>query len=80
MGREGGLPRMLPTTDFFRIVPTSLGARNSFFTISVHLFWLRQILVTLRGKYCFNPDDLCYSVISRKFLNSRNFETITPER
>ena len=31
MGREGGLPRMLRTTDFFRIVPTSLGARNSFF-------------------------------------------------
>ena len=50
MGREGALPRMLQTTDFFRIVPTSLGARNSFFfTVSVHLFWLRQILVTLRG-------------------------------
>lgn len=82
MGREGGLPRMLQTTDFFRIVPTSLGARNSFF-YNICPFILAQTDFgdpQRSREYCFYPDDLCYSVISRKFLYSRNFETITPER
>ena len=82
MGREGGLPRMLQTTDFFRIVPTILGARNSFF-YNICPFILAQTYFgdpQRSREYCFYPDDLCYSVISRKFLYSRNFETITPER
>lgn len=49
MGREGALPRMLQTTDFFRISHKFGGQKFFFFTVSVHLFWLRQILVTLRG-------------------------------
>ena len=73
MGREGGLASDVTDHRFFPYCSHKFGGQKfSFFTISVHLFWLRQILVTLRGEYCFYPDDLCYSVISRKFLYSRN--------
>ena len=49
MGREGACLGCYRPQIFSVLFPQVWGPEILFFTISVHLFWLRQILVTLRG-------------------------------